>query len=217
MAITTLATVRSLLQLTDTDKDAWISALIPKIESDYEHIRGKPFDKAAKVNIATTGGLSADEEIEIEIGNSASVGGTASGLEYDITLRASDTADMIAYRIINGIKPSGYFNFILRDAGTTSADIYITERFPELQEYYSVLDVTITSSTELTATVSKMQTVYPDGAELTAAQMIQHQMSKPAGVQSESLGDYSVTYGAMGQGGYPQAITGQIVRFAVTQ
>ena len=214
MAITTLANVKTLLNLSEPSKDAWITALIPQVESDFVKIRGKPFDIATKLNITTTG-LPADEEIEIEVGNSADVAATASGLEYDITLRSGDTADMIAYRIVVGMKPSGYFNFSLGTNTTASADIYLTERFPAWQEWLSALDITVTASTSLTATATKMQTLYPDGSELTAVQMIQHQLSKPAGVQSESLGDYSVTYAKL-KGGYPESITGQIDRYAVT-
>ena len=214
MAITTLANVKTLLNITEPSKDAWITALIPQVESDFVKIRDKPFDIATKLNIATTG-LPADEEIEIEVGNSAAVGGTASGLEYDIRLRSGDAADMIAYRIVVGMKPSGYFNFSLGTNTTASADIYLTERFPAWQEWLSALDITVTASTSLTATVTKMETLYPAGSEMTAAQMIQYQMSKPGGLKAESLGDYSVTYDDAA-GGYPKSIMGQIVRFAVT-
>ena len=215
MAITTLANVKTLLNLsTATTDDAWITALIPQVEADYEHIRGKPFDIATKLNI-TSSGLPADEEIEIEMGNSAAVGGTASGLEYDVRLRENDTAEMIAYRIAAAMKPSGYFNFSLANMSSSSADIYLTERFPSFQEWLSVLDVIVTASTSLTATATPMEIVYPAGAEMTAAQMIQYQMSKPGGMKAESLGDYSVTYDDAA-GGYPKSIMGQIVRFAVT-
>ena len=215
MAITTLDNVKLLLNLstTDTTNDAWITALIAQVESDYEQIRGKQFDFATKINIVTTG-LPADEEVEIEIGNSASVGATASGYEYEIWLRENDAANMIAYRIMNTIKPTGYFNISLANATSSETDVYITERFPSWQEFISVLDVTVTSSTSITSTVTKMQTVYPAGSEMTAAQMIQYQMSKPGGMKAESLGDYSVTYDDAA-GGYPKSIMGQIVRFAV--
>ena len=216
MAITTLANVKTFLNIStgDTSNDGWITALIPQVEDDYVHVRGKPFDIATKLNI-TSSGLPADEEIEVEVGNSASVGGTASGLEYDVRLRANDTAEMIAYRIVANMKPSGYFNFSLTNASSSSADIYLTERFPSFQEWLSVLDLTVTSSTSLTATATPMETVYPVGSEMTAAQMIQYQMSKPGGMKAESLGDYSVTYDDAA-GGYPKSIMGQITRYAVT-
>ena len=213
MAITTLYNVKDILNITDTANDLWIEKLIPLVESDYLHIRNKPFATATKITVETTG-LPADEEMTLEIGNYAAVGGTAQGYEYTINLRANDTANMIVYRIINQIKPSGYFNFTVGDTATDSAEVYITERFPPFQEYISVLDMTLAASTSITETIEKMQTIYPNGSELTAAQMIQHQMGKPAGVKSESLGDYSVTYADM-QGGYPKSITGQIARYAV--
>ena len=215
MAITTLANVKIFLNTTSTVRDDWIEALIPLVESDYLSIRNKPFDVVTKINVATTG-LPADEEITVEIGNHAAIGGTADGREYDVRLRSGDNAKMIAYRIIQQMKPSAaaYFNFDLRDATSSEADIYLSERFPQFQEWRSALDVTLTSSTSITATISEMQTVYPDGAELTAIQMINYQMSKPAGAKSESLGDHSITYGEM-TGNYPRAVTAGIKRFAV--
>lgn len=58
---------------------------------------------------------------------------------------------------------------------------------------------------------------YPNGAELVAIKMIGWliQAQKSLGVQSESLGDYSVTF-EKGNGvrGYPESITGDIKRYA---
>ena len=207
MAITTLANVKTLLNITSTTNDAWITALIPQVESDYVHIRGKPFDVGTRVNIETTG-LSQDEELLIVINDG----------DYEIELEADDMAGMITRRIKNQMLPSQYYSIFATATTSTSADMYFVDRLEEWLESYSVMDLSVeTTAAGVTTTVTKMQNVYPAGSELTAAQMIQHQMSKPAGVQSESLGDYSVTYGAMGQGGYPQAITGQIARFAVMQ
>ena len=216
MAITTLANVKVFLNTTSAANDAWITALIPLVESDYESIRGKPFDLVTKINIATDG-LAADEKITVEVGNHAAVGGTAEGRKYDeIRLRNGDDAKMIAYRIIQQMKPSAaaYFNFELRDATSSEADIYLSERFPQFQEWRSALDVTVTTSAAITTTITEMETVYPEGAELTAIQMINYQMSKPSGAQSESLGDYSVSYGEM-TGSYPKNVTAGIKRFAV--
>jgi len=44
MAITTLSEVKTLLSITDTDRDALIEALIPEVEADYLIIRNWPFD-----------------------------------------------------------------------------------------------------------------------------------------------------------------------------
>lgn len=71
-------------------------------------------------------------------------------------------------------------------------------------------------------------TVYPPGANLTAIRMIGYHLAQQAeggglegaaaGIASESLGDYSVSYGAGGAGGgrygyYPESITGGIRRY----
>ena len=212
MAITTLTKVKRLLNKADTDSDAWIDALIPQVESDYKHIRGKPFDEGTKLKFESSG-LPADEKMTLTIGNYASVGGTAAGLEYDIVLRKDDTADRIAWRTMAKIQPSLYYGLKLGSASTSEAEVYFVEQYPSRLESYSVLDLSATHSTSITSTVSKRETIYPDGAEMTAAQMIGYQMNKPGGVKSESLGDYSVTYDDA-SGGYPNSITGQIQRYA---
>jgi hypothetical protein len=211
--IVSLGKVKTLLNITDGDNDSQITALIPQVEADYEHIRGKPFDKGSILSIETSG-LPADEEITITIGNFASIGGTDSGWEHDVDLRENDTADIIATRIINQIQPQAYYLMTLSSASTDVADVNLMDRFPTRMENYSVIDLTVTSSTSITSTIAKMQTLYPKGAELTAAQMINYQLSKPSGVKAEHLGDYSVTYDDA-SGGYPKSITAGIKRFAV--
>lgn len=44
MAITTLGTVKAVLDITGSEKDAQIEALIPIVEEDYLSIRNKAFD-----------------------------------------------------------------------------------------------------------------------------------------------------------------------------
>jgi len=205
--ITTLARIKKFLNVTDTENDSWIEALIPQVESDYVHIRNRPFDVGTKINIQTTG-LAQDEVLTIDIADT----------EYDIALKENDTAGMITRRVKQQMKPSIYYSVFAPVSTSTSADVYLVDNLEDWQDDYSVLDLSATSTaSDITKTVTKMATIYPEGAELTVAQMIQHQLSKPAGVQSESLGDYSVTYADMGGGGYPKSITGQIVRFVVTQ
>lgn len=61
--------------------------------------------------------------------------------------------------------------------------------------------------------------VYPDGAELTAVQMIGYQMSnnKSLGVVNEDLADHSIQYekpnSATNIEGYPMSIVGNIARY----
>lgn len=78
-----------------------------------------------------------------------------------------------------------------------------------------MLDLTVETSTQFTSTVTDMETIYPDNAELVVAKMIQFHLTNPSGVQSESLGDYAISYG-QGPGGYPPAIVGGITRYART-
>ena len=205
MAITTLSNVKTLLGLsTGTADDTRITALITQVEQDYQAIRGKPFDVGTKININTTG-MPADETITVEVG----------AWEYDIDLVKDDTAHMIARRIANQIKPNVYYNVFAPYTTSTTADVYLVEKMEAYSDDFSILDLAVENTTTITATVSKMELIYPDGAEMTAAQMVGYQMQRPNGIQSESLGDYSVSYGTV-QGGYPSAITSKIIRFAVT-
>ena len=221
MAITSRATIKSILNISigDITKDAWIDALIPQMESDYVAIRNKPFDVGTKINFTSTTAIPADGELTITLGNYAAIGSVA-GTEHNIVLRAGDTANVVARRVMNQIEPSSYYTVTapLTGASSTSADVYLTERYEEWTENYSVLDVSVAipPGSGLTASVSKMQTVYPDGAEFTAARMIQYHMNagKSAGIQSEQLGDYSVTF--VSESHYPRSITGGIKRYVKT-
>lgn len=206
MAITTINRAKTLLNITTTDKDTWITALIPQVESDYQAVRNRPFDAGTRVNIATTAALAADETMTVTISS-----------DYAITLRVGDTAQIIARRITNQILPSAYYSVTapLANASSSSADVLFLERFEPWTESRSVLDLSVSTSTGYTATVTPMETFYPNGAELTAVQMIQFHMGKPGGVKSESLGDYSVTYDESAAG-YPKSITGKIKRYVRT-
>jgi len=222
MAITTLVNFKALTGTTSTDNDDQITALIPQVEKDYLNIRNKPFDEGTKLTIQTLG-LAADEEITVQIGNFASVGSAVQGSEYTVALRNGDTADMIAKRIMIGIKPTPYYNMFIASAATGEAVMYLLDRFPDYMENFSVLDFAIDTSAAITTTIAKMQTIYPDGAEMTAVRMIQHQINtvESAGVTRESLGDYSVDYAGQGMhqvsyGSYPKSVVGNIKRFAVT-
>ena len=62
--------------------------------------------------------------------------------------------------------------------------------------------------------VEGADTIYPIGAEMTAIKMIEHHLSgQRAGVASESLGDYSVSY-QQDATDYPHSIIGGIKRYA---
>lgn len=63
--------------------------------------------------------------------------------------------------------------------------------------------------------LSGVTTVYPVGSEMTAIKMIGFllQNVNAYGKQSESLGDYSVSYSEMGTNGYPVSITNEIKKY----
>lgn len=213
MPITTTSQVKAILGITTTDQDAQIDALIPEVEAHYLALRNKPFDNATKLTVETTG-MSADEEMIITVGNYAAVGSTADGIEYDIRLRSGDTAGMIAKRIVAQMLPSPYYKVTTTVTGSTStsADIYFSERFSDFLEDFSVLDLSVSASPRYTTSVSPLETIYPDGAPLTAAKMVAYNMGGAGGgITEERLGDYSVSYAS--EDGYPRAITSGIQKF----
>lgn len=55
MAITTLEQVKAVLDITGTDKDSVITALIPMVEEDYLSLRNKAFDTDDDITIYPTG------------------------------------------------------------------------------------------------------------------------------------------------------------------
>ena len=216
MAITTRDRVKAILGITTTDHDDRIDALIPQVEDDYVQIRGKPFDVGTLLTVESTG-VGADEKVTITIGNYAEVGAAAQGVEFNVVIRAGDTAGVIARRIVNQVLPSGYYTLTapMVDSTSTSAGVYFRERFERFTEDFSVLDMTVDPAVGLTSEVEVMQTIYPEGAEYTAAKMIHFAMNAGAGVTSERLGDYSVTYDA--SGAYPRSITSSIKKYVTTR
>jgi len=57
--------------------------------------------------------------------------------------------------------------------------------------------------------------IYPKGAALTAAQMIQFHLNgmRRTGIAAQSLGDHSVTFTGELMEGYPKSIVGKIRRY----
>lgn len=192
MAITTLYTVKNLLNITDASQDNWIVALIPVVESDYEFIRNKPFATFTKLTI--TNGATADGDITVTLSDAEL------DLEYNIKVKSGDSTVLVAQRIAN------YFN---RKSIRADGD--------DVLFIGSGLVLTFDGGTTgATATITGMGTYYPDNAEFTATKMINYHMAtKDAmGKQSESLGDYSVTYDrGQTSADYPVDIVGGIKRY----
>ena len=192
MAITTLCKVRTILGITDTGQDAMIEALIPVVESDYEAIRNKPFDTCAKLTI--TNAATSDGDITITVSDATN------DFEYDIAVRDGDSTMLIAQRI------ASYFN---RKSIIADGDDVLFIGTGVVLDFDG-------GTTGADATVTAMATYYPDSAEFTAIKMINYHMAtKDAmGKQSESLGDYSVTYDrGVTSADYPNDIVGGIKRY----
>lgn len=184
--ITNLANVKTALSITGVTEDDIINFLIPQIEQDYLRIRNKPFDMG--IALTVTSGATADGDLEVDI----------DGGKFLVPVKAGNNSLVVAGRIEQYV--GRYFN--ARQDGTT---VYL----------YGFIDVTFDPMlTGTTASVSALDTIYPVGSELIAIKMIQWHKDriKNLGVQAESLGDWSVTYGQM-QNDYPKNIIGGIRRF----
>lgn len=87
MAITTLATVKTVLGITGTSKDAQITALIPLVESDYLNIRNKAFDVVNGVIVYPAGSeMTAIKMIDWQMNNAKSYGKKSESLgDYSVS------------------------------------------------------------------------------------------------------------------------------------
>lgn len=75
MAIVTLANAKTFLQITGTDKDDVITALIPEIEADFLSIRNAAFDASGAITLYPDGSeLVASQMIGFHLDSLASAG-----------------------------------------------------------------------------------------------------------------------------------------------
>lgn len=98
---------------------------------------------------------------------------------------------------------------------TTDKDAVISALIPLIEEDYLRIR-NKPFDEEYNEDTQEWGVVYPLGSKLTAAAMIEYRMNagKTSGVQSESLGKYSITYQTGGgANGYPASITGSIKRY----
>lgn len=182
--ITTWANVRDVLGLAATQQTL-VEKLIPFVENDYLRIRNKPWDIG---NILTiTAGATLDGTVTVDVG----------GYPFQAQVSVGNNPVTVAAKIAVQI---GFYMKVYQDA--------------ERLIFPGYLDLTFAGGgTGVTATVSGIDTIYPVGAEHTAIRMIEHLLTEEkAGIQSESLGDWSVTY-AKGGKSYPDSIVNSIRRF----
>lgn len=202
MAITTLARAKAILKKTDSTDDVAIDMLIPLVEADYLRIRNKPWDIGNALSIAPAAVVAVAGDITI----------TLDDADYPVALEIGDTAESIAYKIKAALESASYYT-----VQAIGATVYLKNH---TRATALTLAFTDTDGTGVTATVSGPGIIYPEGAELTAIKMIQYQLTAglAAGLSSERLGDYSVSYEAGGGDGrildYPKSVVGSIRRHA---
>jgi hypothetical protein len=201
MAITTLASYKSILGITSTDvpRDNQITALIPQVEADFLRIRNRPFDIG--VTLQVTVGATVAGNISVTIDTSICT----------IAVLAGDNIARVARKIMSALTGGYWYNVTLDNATLT-----IWSKYADTEVEVAFDD---TDATGVTATVTDTATLYPTGAEFTAVKMIQFHMGagKGVGISSESLGDHSIVYDtALGSkiSDYPKAVVGGIKRYA---
>ena len=191
MAITTWGEIQTILDL-PAGLQTRVEAMIPHIEDDYVRIRNRAFDTGDTLTITDL--AAADGELTVSIGTA----------NFMVSVEAGDSEALVARKIHFALAQSGRYRVSLDGAAVT-----IISRLDMI-----ALDP---AGTGVTATTTGIQTVYPDGAEMTAIRMLQFQLNagKGAGISSESLGDHSVTYDT-GLGAwvrdYPKSVVGGIKR-----
>jgi hypothetical protein len=113
MAITTLASVKTILEIDGTDKDAIITALIPLVEEEYLLIRNKAFDVDDDGNtVYPTGSeMTAIRMIEFQLLGKP-MNGTVGTVSSESLSRYS-----VSYASINRLYPNHILNGIKRFVG----------------------------------------------------------------------------------------------------
>jgi hypothetical protein len=193
MAITTLANVKIILGISVSTYDTLISTLIPIVEKEFISIRGKDFDTVVK---GDKFGVGDGETKTFTLTNKPIL---SSPYESDTPTRITQASGLpmtIIYIGGTAVTSSAYSINL-----TTGVVTFVTAP---------------AEGKRLEADYEAVNPVYPDGSELTAAQMIGYRIAMigHSGEKSESLGDHSRTFEKDNMlGGYPKSITGAIERF----
>ena len=108
MAITTVAKVKTILQI--TDKDALITELIPMAEADYLAIRNKAFDTDDEGNILYPAGAELTAIRMIEFQMSKKTAGVKAESLGDYSVTYEDASGKYPKSIISGIRK--YVKFV---------------------------------------------------------------------------------------------------------
>lgn len=184
MAITTLGSVKTITGITDNDD--LIEALIPMVEDDYLRIRNKPFDTGQGLRVIS--GASSAGYIYL----------TIDGIIYSLEVESGDNVYSVARKIYERLK------YKLKLMVKGDEVIFLTPYQVDFEDI----------STGVEVESPTVATIYPDGSELTAINMIAYRIENKLnqGIKSESLGDHSVSYGDLSDG-YPKSLQSGIKRF----
>jgi phage tail sheath gpL-like len=201
MAITTLQ--KASLLLGNATQDDIITALIPLVEADYLNIRNKEFEVGSTITINTACTTNGNVTI------------TWADSNFDVPVLAGDNAVTVAKKIYTYFE---YYKPLVINRKINGISYYTVKLVSNVVTIITDYNVSFNgNSTGVTATASTVDIIYPDGSEMTAIKMIQHQLTniKSQGIASESLGDYSVSYAnGLMIGDYPKTVVNGIKRYA---
>lgn len=187
MAIVTLNEVKAVLNTTgSTAYDARISTFIPYVQEDILEYTGNDFaDGYVSQEGALTIATSTGRGDKITDPNSKFLAaGFAPGMDIAIE--------------------GGYSNVGIWTIGSSSGSVTAANIF--LASSSQVIPQDRTDEVNVAGTITVSRVKWPLSLKPIAAKMVWHLIDKPkdAGAQSESLGDYSITYA--GSNAYPETV-----------
>ena len=190
MAIISTTEVKTYLSETSTTYDTLIGAFLPMCLQDFFDYTNNYFDNNA---------------VRIQ---SANITASSSALTLVVTGTNFSTYSFLSgdeIRIRNSKRNDGFYT-----AGTvSSATITVTSSDTNVATY------TLRDEEELEASWTINKIDFPIGVKPIIASMVKWRIEHPSGVpQSESLGDYSVTYGGMD---YPASITKSMDKYRLAK
>ena len=184
MAITTLNTVKAVLQIADATKDTLITTLMPLVEADYLNIRNKPFDEGITITIDDP--ATADDDLIFTVGTT------------DITVP-----------VLNGDSVNKIARMVALALGGTYTLNVVT--LLTVNDY--TLNATTTGVTATISNVEYIYPIGAEQTAIGMISHLINTANNTS-ILSESLGDYSVTFDkGMSAGGYPKSITSAIRKY----
>lgn len=198
MAIMTTAEVKTILGISDTTYDTQIGNLLPFVEDDLVDYLGRYL---------------IDGYVYRESGNAFQfVQGDSDTHDY-----ITDTeAEFLEKGFASGMDiviTGGYSNVGLYTIDSASTGKLVLSEYGELVDQ----DQDDTSDDHFIGTVRISRVKWPKALKVPAAKMVWHLINdaKPSAAQSESLGDYSITY--IGSHAYPERVVRMLDKYRVPE